>query len=50
MTLSQALEAIKDVLYALFVFREPEPFDYIRDVDELTMTTGTAIKEDTSSN
>jgi hypothetical protein len=41
MTLSQAIQAIKDALYALFVYREPEPFDYTRDVNELTDLTGT---------
>jgi hypothetical protein len=41
MTLSQAIQAIKDALYALFVYREPEPFSYVRDVDELTAFTST---------
>jgi hypothetical protein len=44
MTLSQALKAIGDGLYALFVYREPEPFDYARDVDELTMNTASFKK------
>ena len=46
MTLSEALQAIKDAMYALWVQREPEPFNYIRDVDELTAFTGTTISED----
>jgi hypothetical protein len=41
MTLYQAIQAIKDALYALFVYREPEQFSYTRDVDELTDFTGT---------
>ena len=41
MTLSQALKAIGDGFYALFIYREPEPFSYVRDVDELMATTNT---------
>jgi hypothetical protein len=43
MTLTQAIQAIKDALYALFVYRKTEPFSYTRDVDELTDFTGTEI-------
>jgi hypothetical protein len=41
MTLSQAILAIKDGLCALFIYREPEPFSYVRDVRELTSFTST---------
>ena len=43
MTLSEAIKSIKEGLYALFIYREPEPFSYIRDVDELTDNTTTKI-------
>lgn len=39
MTLTQALQSIKAALYALFVYRKPEPFNYIRDTNELTSGT-----------
>lgn len=45
MTLREAITAIKDSMYALFVYREPEPFSYVRDVDELTDFTSTPTKE-----
>ena len=46
MTLSQAVKAIKKGMYALFVYREPEPFSYTRDVHEMKGFTSTEkIKE-----
>ena len=39
MTLSQAWQAFKDSVYAMWIYHEPEPFSYIRDVDELTDAT-----------
>jgi len=41
MTISKALVALKESLYALFVNREPEPFNYVRDASELTDCTAT---------
>ncbi len=41
MTLSAAVKSIKAAMYALFVYREPEPFSYVRDVGELTEFTTT---------
>lgn len=46
MTLSQALEAFKDSMYALWIYREPEPFSYTRNVDELTAYTSTEALQD----
>lgn len=46
MTLSQALKAFKDSMYALWIYREPEPFSYIRDVDELTSYSSTEALQD----
>jgi len=44
MTLAKALKGIKKSLYALFVYREEEPFSYIRDTDELTDSTEFTLK------
>ena len=46
MTISEAFKAIKEGFYALFVYREPEPFSYIRDVDELTDFSSTSNDEE----
>lgn len=43
MTLSQAWQVFKSSMYALWVYREPEPFSYIRDVNELTDITSTDV-------
>ena len=41
MTLSQAWKAFKESMYAFWIYREPEPFSYIRDVGEMTSSTTT---------
>ena len=46
MTLSQAWQAFKDSMYALWIYREPEPFSYVRDVTELTTFTSSELDQD----
>jgi len=41
MTLSQAWRAFKDSMYAMWVYREPEPFSYMRDTNEMNDLTST---------
>jgi hypothetical protein len=46
MTLSEAIHFLEESMYALWIYREPEPFDYVRDVDELTEGTFIRFSDD----
>lgn len=47
MTLSQAIQSLKSALYAIFIYREPEPFNYVRDTGEIAGFTSTEYKQET---